>query len=403
MKNSNYIIGLILMLSITFSANVKGENVDQELILNGNFEALNPEGPNADSPMHWQGPARTNTYFAGLGTRHLTVRALNTEAFQVVEGLIPGATYRLSGLLRNDRNEEAVDLGIRDHGGDEVFVTHTTNAIGSYSFEFTLGAEATSATVFVRNSAGPNWTYAGQISMILINDNSNNDDGESTLIANGGFENGLTGWTGPETSLRTNNYFAAEGDFHLTVRNSGSEAVQIVNGLVSGKTYVLTGYIRNNPTGDVEEEVRLGVRNYGDVELFESVVGISADWSFFTIEFTMGQDNTSAEIFVRNVRGSNWAYADGLELNLKDGGVSTSIDLIPPVSGVVISYVSGGSLFVQNASGARLAVFNLSGVNKGEFLIQEENQMINISSLPSGVYIARVIVNGMVHSTKIVK
>jgi uncharacterized protein YjdB len=142
------------------------------------------------------------------------------------------------------------------------------------------------------------------------NENCTSDE----LIINGDFEDGLTGWTGPEESLRTNNYFPVSGTYHLTVRNANTEAVQELTDLIPGQTYVLSGYIRNNNSG---EEIRLGVRNYGGDELFVEHTANSWPTSAYTIEFTVGAESNSALIFVRNHSGPNWAYADVISVVCK--------------------------------------------------------------------------------------
>jgi hypothetical protein len=79
------------------------------------------------------------------------------------------------------------------------------------------------------------------------------------LITNGSFEDGYEEWDGPEASLATRSFFPVHGGFHLTLRQSNTQAAQKVTGLTPGATYVLSGFIRNNPSS-VPEEIRLGVR-----------------------------------------------------------------------------------------------------------------------------------------------
>jgi uncharacterized protein YjdB len=139
------------------------------------------------------------------------------------------------------------------------------------------------------------------------------------LLVNGSFEDGLTAWTGPEASLSTNDYFPVTGSHHLSLLNTTTEAVQLVENLIPG-SYVLMGYIRNNPSS-VPEEVRMGIRTATDT-LYISDTFNTWPQEPYSIRFTIKEDQSSVEVFVMNVQGSDFAYADNLKLYYAGPSVS---------------------------------------------------------------------------------
>lgn len=231
--------------------------------------------------------------------------------------------------------------------------------------------------------------------------NGNGDDNGGNLLINGDFSDGLTGWAGPAESLRTYTFFE-EGNAHLTVRNVGSEALQIVANLEPGAKYILSGFLRNNATSSnaAAEEVRLGVRNHGDVELYEAFFGLSTDWTFVSLEFTMGNNATMAEIFVANAGGSNWAYADELSLVKVSDNPSTSIN--QNYFSKMEARMAGSSLEVLNVSGGQVTVYDMSGVRKLQYAVHDDNKIIDLSGLPRGVYVIFLYKKGEVSSVKVV-
>lgn len=224
---------------------------------------------------------------------------------------------------------------------------------------------------------------------------------KGNLLINGGFEDQPTGWTGEFWDAV--NYFPQEGALHLTLKESGAEAFQTVSNLTPGGTYQLSGYIRNNESSSepAAESMRLGVRTFGGDELYEELEGTSTGWNYFEINFTVGDSNTSADIFILNVGGHNWCYADNIELLCLNSGVGTSIGSTEATSDIQV-WVNDSNLHIQNASGADVSVIGLNG--KVELMRTSINNMevINLNSLLKGVYIVNVVNDNTFYTTKIV-
>ena len=139
---------------------------------------------------------------------------------------------------------------------------------------------------------------------IVINDpahpNAGSQPTAGALITNGGFGNGLTGWT-PSGTVTT--VSGGRTGAQLRITNNGG-AKQTVGGLISGVTYALRGFLRVD-----SGQVNMGVRNYGGSQVQSSVT--STNWTF--VEVTFVPTGTSAEIYVNSGDSGN-SFADDLIL-----------------------------------------------------------------------------------------
>lgn len=76
------------------------------------------------------------------------LRASNGNgAEQQVTGLIPGASYRLSGWGRS-LSEEPMLIGVKDYGGEQVTIVFTDPEYANDSISFTMGSTNSEAVVF---------------------------------------------------------------------------------------------------------------------------------------------------------------------------------------------------------------------------------------------------------------
>ncbi len=240
---------------------------------------------------------------------------------------------------------------------------------------------------------------------IMLANHVSAQDGSVNLLVNGDFEDGLTGWTGDAAQIRTYDFFPYSGLKHFAYKvDDLFGGTQVVNGLTAGANYQLSGVLRNN-TSTTIEEVRAGVRNYGGDELAENHVFdatgtaslVQDEWTPFSIDFTMGAANTSVEVFIENVQGDNFAYADNFILTKS---VSTSLADNKILS--VVAWVNNGSLNIKNAAGGQLSILNLAGSSNLNTIVQSNSEVINLSSLPKGMYIVCVLQKGKMYSAKII-
>ena len=380
-------------------------SVVDNLVVNGSFEESVTED-NITTITGWTHPSpevQLRGFFPVHGDNHLTFTAREATARQVVNDLIPGATYMLSGFIRNNPhdNPQLLRMGVRFNDNDtlEIAVDAQDWATEPYEIEFTLGADMDSVEIFIQDVSGSGWKYADYIvlqykeggpavtgvsnnlsklnlaygdnlqlhaifepgdaavqfaswessdeSVATVDNNgvvtavtygeavitATSIDGGFTattdikvvhnLVVNGSFEeitnDTITGWTHPAPEVQLRGFFPLHGENHLTFTAREATAVQEVTGLMPEATYVLSGFIRNNPHDD-PQEIRMGVR-YNENDSLVIAVDAQA-WSTepYVFEFTLDADHNSAEVFIQDVSGSGWKYADYIVLHHKEGG-----------------------------------------------------------------------------------
>lgn len=89
--------------------------------------------------------------------------------------------------------------------------------------------------------------------------------------------------------------------------NGNDGILQEISGLEPNTTYVVAGWLK---TGDANG-IRIGIRDYGKSELYETVTG--QNWAQPVIEFTTGPESRSATIFIQKT-GNGTAFADNIGL-----------------------------------------------------------------------------------------
>ncbi len=99
--------------------------------------------PYGDTLVHSSAPVRSGGYAFRFNNP-----AADRGTEQVIVGLTPGATYRLSCWMRTDN--QSLLLGVKNHGAAQTSTskTGTGNTWTKHTHTFTMGATATSATVF---------------------------------------------------------------------------------------------------------------------------------------------------------------------------------------------------------------------------------------------------------------
>ena len=89
--------------------------------------------------------------------------------------------------------------------------------------------------------------------------------------------------------------------------NGNDGILQKVNGLEPNTAYIVAGWLK---TGDAAG-IRIGVRDYGGDELYETVTG--QNWEHPFVGFTTGPESKSATIFIQKT-GSGEAFTDNIGL-----------------------------------------------------------------------------------------
>lgn len=112
----------------------------------------------------WGGAARVEE-FAKEGRWALRVTRRN-GAEQRVSGLVPGATYRLSGWGRSEGTEPII-IGAKDYGGAQIQGVHSEIEYTQESITFTMGPNNTTATIFAYKHEEDAPAYADALSLTL--------------------------------------------------------------------------------------------------------------------------------------------------------------------------------------------------------------------------------------------
>jgi Carbohydrate binding domain len=99
--------------------------------------------PYGDTLVHSWSPVRSGAYSFRFNNP-----AADRGLEQTIRGLTPGTTYRFSCWMRTDN--QSLQLGVKNHGAAQTSTsrTGTGNTWTKHTHTFTMGATATSATVF---------------------------------------------------------------------------------------------------------------------------------------------------------------------------------------------------------------------------------------------------------------
>jgi len=122
---------------------------------------VNPGFEEGDEPWSIWGGAQRVEGHAQSGDWSLQATEVN-GAEQRVEGLLPNATYRLSGWAKVE-GDEPILIGVKDFGGEEVRVIFTADEYTEGSLTFTTGFAYTSAIIYAYKHGGGGAGYADDL------------------------------------------------------------------------------------------------------------------------------------------------------------------------------------------------------------------------------------------------
>jgi beta-glucanase (GH16 family) len=116
---------------------------------------------------------------------------------QLVEGLEPNTTYRLSGWARTE-GEQPMTIGVKKHGNDEAHLAFSESEYTEDSLDFTTGFGSTSAVIYAYKHSGDEAGYADNLSLTWESEGElslawfDEFDGEGALDSSKwGFEEGF--------------------------------------------------------------------------------------------------------------------------------------------------------------------------------------------------------------------
>ncbi|MBN1466157.1 T9SS type A sorting domain-containing protein [candidate division KSB1 bacterium] len=219
---------------------------------------------------------------------------------QWVTGLVPDATYVMTAFASidyydpNDSMQWGLYIGVQNFGRDKV-----QTIVFDYEFTpvillFTMGADCTGADI---------WAWRGPGGEARSDDYGVWD--YHNYLVNADFEtNDFTGW----------DYWNYNSAITADEPHSGTSATVILDGeggfaqlipnLLPGATYGMKGFAKVANEGDM---AWWGVKNYGSDQVDVEVT--QTDYTEGNISFTMGAENTTAEVFFWKESGGQ-AYCD---------------------------------------------------------------------------------------------
>ncbi|HMR81725.1 MAG TPA: DUF6067 family protein [Niabella sp.] len=222
---------------------------------------------------------------------------------QVISGLKPNTTYRLSAYMKVAREYEVVYLGVKQFAGYNKQVSRRVD-MPSYQLsavEFTTGPNSTQATVFAW--ADDEYCERGAyVDEFLL---------EELLVGNAGFESSsLLPWIIYNTAQKVSGNNAYKDSFSLKLPKQDCSVTQNISGLKPNTTYKLSAWLKVATNG---QYVYLGAKNFGGAQAAVSVSQKS--YQQRTVYFTTGAGNTSANVFIwTDEECANGAFADDVRL-----------------------------------------------------------------------------------------
>jgi len=168
----------------------------------------------------WGGAERVENE-ANLGDWALKATQVN-GAEQLVEGLEPNTTYRLSGWARTT-GENPISIGVKKHGNPESKVTFTDSEYTEQEMTFTTGFGSTSAIIYAYKHSGESAGYADDLSLTYESESAYNliwsdefDGTGSPDSTKWGFEEGFVRneeaqWYQPDNAFLENGDLVIEG------------------------------------------------------------------------------------------------------------------------------------------------------------------------------------------------
>ncbi|MFM1767476.1 MAG: hypothetical protein RJA22_5 [Verrucomicrobiota bacterium] len=228
----------------------------------------------------------TNGGSGGPGVRINPQTTGGAAAEQTLHGLVPGLNYLLTGWGFARTNVPAeLRLGIKNHGGAQVYQGISSPAYTRASIPFTPGLTNTTARLFA-------WvpTQYGDAGA---------DDIRVRRVAapmDPGFESGDKDeyWSPYGDTLVHDWAPVRSGSFSFRFNNPAADRglEQEIVGLRPATPYRLSCWMRTD-----NQSLRLGVKNHGAAESSTSRTGSGNTWARHTHVFTTGAAGTSATVY----------------------------------------------------------------------------------------------------------
>lgn len=284
-----------------FSRTITPPSGETELLTNPGFEAGSLAG--------WGGGS-LSTSNTRSGTYSASIVGSSNSIYRTVTGLSPSTTYTYSAWVKADAGNEGF-LYAKSFGGTEVQSGAITSGVYTLAtLTFTTGAASSSVEIGLWRNAG-----SGTGSLYIDDTSLKAATGAppaTNLLTNGGFESGtLSDWSNWPSGAAVSTA-ARTGTYSASLTGSGSGIYRTVTGLLPNTTYTLTGWLKS----DAGQQGYLYVKSFGAAEL-RSTVATAQSYGQYSVTFTTGASNTSAELGLWRDTGSGTGsvFVDDVTLN----------------------------------------------------------------------------------------
>ncbi|MBN1559893.1 T9SS type A sorting domain-containing protein [candidate division KSB1 bacterium] len=261
-------------------------------------------------------------YMPHTGKYSATLPETFTQAYQEVgygqwvENLVPDATYIMTAFGSidyydpNDSMQWGLYIGVQNFGRDKVQITMFDYDFKPVILLFTMGPDSTGADI---------WAWRGPGGEARTDDYGVWD--YHNYLINADFETAdFTGWD----YWNYNSAIASDephgGACLATILDGEGGFAQLIPNLVPGATYGMKGFAHVSNEGDV---AWWGVKNYGSDQ-----VDVEVNQTSYTegnIAFTMGAENTTAEVFFWKSSGGAAQCDDFLVCKMIDAPGSAAV------------------------------------------------------------------------------
>ncbi len=320
---------------------------EYEFVKNGSFEAVNAAGV----PENWTLSGKAGENFTVVndakdGTNAVKMYGKEDNVFVVsrFSGLVGGKTYFLSAALKAvslNGTGALIKFEFKDASGNPTGnVNKPYTAINkSYigiSEKITVPAGTTDASLLLRLLGGGEiyWdavSFKGERAEVKESEVVQNTASGSEFIVNGGFENDSAGWTIPATaSVVSTEKKVGEKALHMKSEGDNITAVSRFGGLVGGKTYTLSFYMKSmsfSGTGPfVKMEFRDKDGNNVTPAYNASFPDDSGVWLYKSAEVKVPENATDASLLIR-LLGAGEMYWDEVSFKGEKVGTEQQVEL----------------------------------------------------------------------------
>ncbi len=325
------IFAVLVVLTVLFSmGTVLAAEEAYEFVKNGSFESVNAAGV----PENWTLSGTAGGNFAVVedaedGKNAVKMYGETDNVFVVsrFSGLVGGKTYTLSAALKAvslNGTGAVIKFEFRDASGNSTGAVNEayTSVDGKYTSitkKISVPAGTTDASLLLRLLGGGEiyWdsiSFKGERAEVKESEVVLNAASGSEFVVNGGFESDTTGWTIPAAATIVNTEKKV-GDKSLHMKSEGDNisAVSRFGGLVGGKTYTLSFYMKSMSFSGTGPFVKVEFRDKTGNEVTPAYNASFADdsgvWLYKTAEITVPANAAEASLLIR-LLGAGEMYWD---------------------------------------------------------------------------------------------